>query len=312
MEKNEQDMNLFDFLLLCWAALKRFFKTIIRWILQTIRLGLQYFWVVLIGVAIGVGVAWVANQERVVIYEGEATVYVTEGMKQAAVNGVKLFFHSNDANRFDRYGMPLKTAKATREVKFYDVIDAKCDSIVDYVDFSRNTEDVDSVRCIVPDRFCIYIKTRGVKDFTPFVNIFKTFLNDCPEVKQADEKAKARMNARLTFLNHEIARLDSFMTTSYSTAAHTYAVQNVGGSNLIVEQDYEAKMRRLVLERDYVQQQIDLAPELINFETPFVVTRKPPIYIYKLGVFFGGILGLLLAMLVKYRKIVFDYLKKKD
>ena len=39
-------MNLFDFIRLCWRALKRGFGQFGVWMLQTIRLGLQYFWIV--------------------------------------------------------------------------------------------------------------------------------------------------------------------------------------------------------------------------------------------------------------------------
>lgn len=315
MDKNEHDMTLFDFLLLCWRAFKGLMVNIVNWFLKTVRLGLQYFWVVLIGVAFGFGCAWILSREPLRLYEGNATVYVTEGMKEAVKNGVQLFFASGDTTRFRHYGIPRESVYAVRYMDFHDIVDAKCDSIVDFVDVNGSVSVRDTSVCILPDRFGITIKLRGIGDFYPFMNAFKGYLRDMPLVAEADADAKRLVQSRLDYLNKEVARLDSFATYDYFTRPHYYRTQGWGTHTVITEREqelYHEQLRRVVRERDYVQQQVDRTPDILNFETPFVVGTTPPMLFYKYGVVLGGVFGLLLALLVKYRKTVWNYLRSKE
>jgi hypothetical protein len=63
--------------------------------------------------------------------------------------------------------------------------------------------------------------------------------------------------------------------------------------------------------RDYVENQVLATPNVINFQTPFILHAMPPVFKYFIGLVCGGVLGLLLALAVKYWAVVVAYLKEK-
>lgn len=314
MDTNNNDMNLFDFLILCWNGFKRFLWGILQWLMQTVRLGLQYFWVVLICAVLGGFAGWFFSRPTRIKYHGTATVYVTEGMKATAIEGIKLFLSSLDTTRFGRYDIASKSVMAVRKLEFYNVIDSKCDSIPDYIDYGNNVSPADTMSCIMPDRFCISFKMKGIGDFTPFVRAFTGYLHELQDIHNADQRLKALARQKLDYLNREVARLDSFASFDYFDQHNYYNVRDLGSSIFISEREqyvYTNDLLALRRHRDYVQQQVEQTSDIINFQTPFFVTTPRPLYFYIGGVLAGGILGLLVALLLKYRKRVFTYLKQK-
>lgn len=312
MDKTTDDMNLFDFLLLCWAAVKRLFRGIILLLMQTIRLGLQYLWVVLIGIAFGIGAAWFLTRDAQTKFTGKVTVYVTEGMKHTVMDGISQFFTSGDVSRCEHHGIPKEYARMMRGVVFRDVIDAKNDSIPDYIDSDNDVSVIDSMRTIMPDRFEIRMTMKGNGNFTPFMHAFRMYLNEQEAIRRADTIYKRIAHDKLARLDREVARLDSFITYNYFDHPRHYDLQ---GTNIIAErtpQPYTDHLLALTKHRDFVRAQVERTPDIINYRSHFILERTPPIYYYFWGLIAGGILGLLLALLVKYRRPVFDYLRRKS
>ena len=56
-------MNLFDFVLYCCKVIVQFCKSVGLFVLQTIRLGLQYFWIIVPCVALGVLGGWLWTKQ---------------------------------------------------------------------------------------------------------------------------------------------------------------------------------------------------------------------------------------------------------
>ena len=61
----------------------------------------------------------------------------------------------------------------------------------------------------------------------------------------------------------------------------------------------------------FLEEQYAATPEAINFQAPFIITYMPPAWKYCIGIFVGGVLGLIVACIVKNRKKIKDYLKEK-
>jgi hypothetical protein len=62
--------------------------------------------------------------------------------------------------------------------------------------------------------------------------------------------------------------------------------------------------------KNYVEEQMMSTPNVVNFRTPFVAYAMPPIFKYAIGLFVGGVVGLLLALLVKFRAVVIAFMKE--
>lgn len=314
MDRKDQDMNLFGFILLCCDAVRRLFVWLLGVLLQTIRLGLQYFWIVLICTVMGGFAGWVLSRPSLTRFNGQATIYVTEGMKPAVIEGINLFFLTSDTARFQLCGIPRHSVEAARKIEFFNIVDAKCDSVPDYVDTRYSASTVDTMRCIMSDRFNLSFGMNGEADFYPYMNALSVFLNNQPHIEQADKKLKAIARQKLGYLNSEVARLDSLASCDYFEKHSGCALVNSGLPAVVAERGqhvYTAELLALKRHRDYVRQQIDQTPDIINFQTPFIVTRIPSWRFYLWGIILGCGSGLLVALSVKYRKQVFDYLKKK-
>lgn len=307
-------MNLFDFIILCFNAIKRLVIGVVSFVMQAFRLGLHYWWVVLVTMVVCFGCGVVLTRPQFKIYEGRVTIYVTDGMKDAAITGIRTFFQSGDTTRFAHYGISRDFVEAIRQLSFYDIIDSKCDSVPDFVDSSRRVSRKDSAQCVMTDRISMYVKTRGTDDFIPCMEGLNRYVSDLPWTHKADSMAKAQAQDKLDYLNAEVARLDSFITYDMFVKPEYYRTQGWGAQQIVAQREQKlhiAELRQLVSERDYVKLQIDRTPDVLNFESVFMVDSPVNMIYYKWSLVIGFCLGMIMALVVRERKEIFDYLKRR-
>ena len=106
-----RDMNLFDFIRLCWRALKRGFGQFGVWMLQTIRLGLQYFWIVFPMMILGLLGGWMWSKPAFTLYEGNATVLYADGMRDVVKEGFIDFLTLPKEIKIEQYGLSEENIK---------------------------------------------------------------------------------------------------------------------------------------------------------------------------------------------------------
>jgi hypothetical protein len=63
--------------------------------------------------------------------------------------------------------------------------------------------------------------------------------------------------------------------------------------------------------KNYLEMQKMSTPNILNFQTPFVVYAMPLIYKYAIGFVVGVVMGLLVSLAIKYREVIVAYLKEK-
>ena len=79
-ENKDKEMNLFDFIVLCFKALGSLIKKLCVWIAQLFRLAIQYYYVMIICLVLGLFGAWVWNKPFATHYTGSVTIRFPEGM----------------------------------------------------------------------------------------------------------------------------------------------------------------------------------------------------------------------------------------
>lgn len=313
MENTEKDMNLFDFMRLCWNATGRGLKRFALFLLQTLRLGLQYFWVVVICVVLSGIFGWLWTKPFATKFTGDATVLFTRGMRPSVEDALKLFISSDYDLKIQKYGVPDSILSKTKRINIYNVIDAKHDSVADFVDLNYGIQMNDTMDVVMMDRLHIRIVMKGEKDFSSFQTGIARFVNDQPSVVRADEYCKAKELYKLNYIEREVARLDSFSTHDYFRRPRALG-QERWGSMFITERDQELYYEDILImldKKDYVENHIAVTPEIVNFQSEFIVSCMPPIFKYAISLFLGLVLGLLVALLIKYRVVVIAYFREK-
>jgi hypothetical protein len=306
-----RDMNLFDFILLCCKALCRLFKNIGVLFLQTVRLCLQYFWVFVACVALGVLGGWLLTKPFVTMFKGNATIVYAEGMREVVKEGIIDFLTLSKDQKME-YGMTEDVIDAFEGLFIYNVIDCNADSVVDYVDRKHSVALSDTLNLVVRDRVHLEVELFGSMNFKPFEIALTNYFNSQPYLVEADRRWKKIQQERLDYFTKEVARLDSFMTYDYFVKPQNLGVE--WESHIISERAqelYYADLLIVLKNKNYLEMQKMSTPGVINFQTPFVVYAMPFIWKYAIGLVVGVVLGLLMSLAIKYRAVIVSYLKEK-
>jgi hypothetical protein len=165
---------------------------------------------------------------------------------------------------------------------------------------------------VMHDRTHLVLRLNGSDDFKPFERAFVKFFNEQDYIVAADKRCKAIQRERLAYFTKEVARLDSFSTYDYFVRPRYLGVEK--GNYIISEREqelYYEDMMIVLKNKNYVENQLLATPDIINFQTPFIPYSMPLVFKYLIGLVCGGVLGLLLALAVKYWAVVVAYLKEK-
>lgn len=312
-ENKDKEMNLFDFIVLCFKALGSLIKKLCVWIAQLFRLAIQYYYVMIICLVLGLFGAWVWNKPFATHYTGSVTIRFPEGMKHAVEQGLFKFLTMDGTEKHDVYGLDYEVMGAVKKMRLYNVIDAKNDSIADYVDRDRNIAENDTMDVVMNDRIHLTLTMLGNKDFAAYEVALKRFFNTDSVLVSNYKRFKERQISRLNYFTHEAARVDSFSTYDYFEKPRYFSAET-WGNHLITERKIELYYNDLMLlenNKVFLEEQYAATPEAINFQAPFIITYMPPAWKYCIGIFVGGVLGLIVACIVKYRKKIKEYLKEK-
>ena len=306
-----RDLNLFDFILLCCRALGRLAKNVGMLILGLVRLGLQYFWVVFLCAALGLAVGWLWSKPFATMFKGHSTIVYAEGMREVVQEGIIDFLMLSRSEKIE-YGLTEELLDAFSRLDFYNVIDCNSDSVVDYIDEDRRVSLSDTIDHVMRDRVHLVLKVKGINDLKPFEVALKNFFNSQDYLVKAHERCKAIQQDRLDYFTKELARLDSFSTYDYFERPRSVVMMEhkdfiIGSKQSL----YYDAMVVVLGHKNYLEMQQMLTPEIINFQTPFVIYFLPPVYKYAIGLLVGGILGMLIVLVIRYKEIIVAYLKEK-
>ena len=306
-----RDLNLFEFVLLCCKAIGRFFKWIVGVILKSLRLSLQYIWIVVPCVVLGIVGAWLWTKPFATTFNGNATIMYAEGMREVVHAGLVNFITLPEVSKKE-YGLNDEYIDAFKGLLMYDVIDCNADTVPDYIDKNRSADLTDTLNVVMRDRVHLVLKLKGVSDFKPFEDALVKFFNTQPYLLEADRRCKKIQQEQLDYFTKEVARLDSFMTYDYFLKPRYLGAE--WGNHIISEREQELYYQDMIIvlkNKNYLEMQKMSTPEIINFQTPFILYSMPIVFKYVIGLFGGVVLGLLLALAVKYKNFIMAYLKEK-
>ncbi len=309
---DNREMSFFDFIRYCCRAFVRLMKNIGVFSVRALRLGVQYFWVVCLFVFLGVLGGWFWTKPFATTYKGDVTILFTDGMRSNVRSGISLFVSSHKNDKIEKYGLSDEAFDAFKKLELFNVVDANFDSLPDYVDFKHKIALSDTNQVVLTNRVHMRVKMKGKAEFANFQYALVNCFESQPSIVQADSVAKAIQRGRLDFFKYEVARLDSF--TNHEYFQKPIMLGHEWGSVFLAEQSKDLRYEDAIVLNDklvYHQWHIDRTPNILNFETPFVVTAFPPIYKYMIGFIVGLVIGLLVALFLKNREAVVLYFKER-
>ena len=315
--EEKREMNLFELIIVGFHGLKSLFKSIINLFCQTIRLSLQYFW--LVGLAMGLFIFYALyitdKEER--IYKSNTMITFSKEIKPMVINELQAInaMRWADFARFaELMNLSDEQAGKFREIRYYQVIDFLNDSIADVIDLNNMASLADTLNPCMTDRLGVRIYLKGSADFRPYYQGLVNYFNKHKDIVRVDSASKAMIAERIAFCNNELERLDKFSDYDYFEGNERGAVNISRKGEFRLEtarkQLYYVDMRDLLKEKNYLT---NIAASNINVIN--LLSENPTIDIrprWKFMVAFaavGYVFGAILALMLKRRKQIWKYLK---
>lgn len=301
-----QNMNLFDFLRLCWHKLVALVKWLISALLYLVRLMLHYWYVMIVCVAMGIFLSVLWCQPRFSRYTGRATILFADGMKPLVEEGMYSFISQSYQVKHDVYHIPDSILLAQRKFAMYNSVDSKSDTTVDFIDFNSKIKSEDTLSTIAQDRLTIEFQLQGQNDFRSIESALLYFFCSREEYARPAALYHKQLEQRLAMLDREIARTDSLIA-----AGPQAGIVVADGLKAAPQGPSYRDIVTLTRERQYVEAQMELTPSVITFQTHFYNFTMERRDKFIIGLIVGLVLGILISLLIKYRHTVISFLKRK-
>ncbi len=311
MQNGSSDMNLFDFFVLIWRKLRSMCVAFGWFCLRCFRLAIHYYYITIVAFVLGIVAGWYWNKPCATRFTGTTTILFTRGMRSTVEQGLRMFASATPQEKID-LGMSPEVVESIKRINFFNVVDAKNDSVADYVDYKHKADMGDTVNVVMMDRIVMRVMLSGTNNFAEWQPAIKRFMHSQPAIAKADSIHKALELRKLEYFKHEVARTDSFMTYEYFRS-RPYA-QKEWGNMLITEREqelYNADMRWIFEQMQYNEAHVLATPDIVNFETPFVVDSMRRSVKYLITMALCMALGLAVSATVKYRAAIVEFFRQR-
>jgi len=316
--EEKREMNLFELIVVGFNGIKSLFKSTINLFNQTIRLSLQYFWIIGLIMSAFIFASYYITRKEQRIYKSTTMITFSREIKPMIINELRAInaMSGFDSAKFaELMNIQPKQAESFREIRHYQVIDFLNDSIADIIDLKNKVNLADTLNRCMLDHLGIRIYLKGSNDFSPFYKGLVNYFNKHSEIARVDSASKAMLFERIAFCNKELERLDKFSDYDYFGEYTRESVKfNLKKGDIRLEpsrkQLYYIDMLNLLKEKSYLTTFAAANKNVINFlsENPSIDIRPRWHFVAVFGVA-GYILGLILAIMFKRRKQIWNYLK---
>lgn len=311
--QNNNEMNLFDLIVMFCRAIKRFFVWCGISLLHLVRFSIQNIWIILAFVVASGILGFIFTQPQHTTYKGSATVLFVQESSPLIHDYIKrIDLYSGNKNMSAELGMPDSLAKSIEEIKAYNWIDYKNDGTPDKVCKSESDKILsDTNNVIMNDRVYLQVKAKGMYNMRDIQAWLQQYFDQRAELTPLTEHGRMGLQARINAYTNEIVRLDSLATYEYfnNQSNKLEAKNGVVMSN--GRQLYYEDILKLIDKRSTTEAELNMRTHNINFQNDIIVTSASPRWLrFAIWVMVGYILGALLALAIKNRLQIADYLKE--
>lgn len=309
------EKNFFDLVLAFCQWIKRCCLGIVSCITRTIRLTIQQWWAVLLGLALCLCVGiWHSSAPRRVFYGEAVMIFAPEARQQVTTQLDFLGSICHNPQMADRLHLENDYANTIHRIRHYNVIDFKNDSIADIIEHKKiGAFFGDTTNVVMPDRLSVRIYLKHETDFKTVCDALQRYFSEQPDIVRIDSVRKANLRDYIDFCNEELQRIDSLSNYEYFVRNQQLDLQ-FKQTLVMSERDqelYYTDRETLLRQRQKAEMVLSNNPNVVDFVGPMSACTFPRPWELSLWTIFGYFLGLGFALLAKYRKEIVAYMKEK-
>ncbi len=325
-EKNE--LTLWDLCLTCFQAIGRAIAWCYHLCLNSLRLAIQRWYIVLAFVALGVAGACYYSRVGNKIYKTGVMVHLN-GVNRTDV--IRVYeslalatpsLINTNQSLSTLLSLPDENVSTLRRFETRNVIDFCHDSVPDVIDYKQKAALEDTINIVAPNYLYLMFRTKRPQEAHLVGNAIIDFLNKDTGLQASYQATKAIWERRSLFCQTQIERLDSLTRSFYfdQNVQHNNAVQydRWSTSLLVGERSIELihpAILALIEEATWVNQELATAtaPIVTMGEwtvNPSAVNRLSISLL--LGFLIGYIVGCLVALAVVRHKQIKEWICQKQ
>ncbi len=325
LQDTKHELSLWELCLICCRAIGRFFNSLWQVCLNSLRLALQRWYIVLPFIILGLVGGLYFSRKANRIYNVGAMVHLS-GVNRTDVNRLYTSLCSATPDYINTQQTlasllqitPEQAAKL-RKFKTCGVIDFQNDSIPDVIDKKNKHDLSDTVTVIMPNYLYLSFQTKAPQEAQLIGEAIINYLNHDASLQTAFAAHKQVLQRKVDFCRTQVDKLDSLTTTFYFEQTGKGQMQyNRWSSALVVgERSIELlhpDILHLIRDLEFVEKQFTMATAPVVPMGQFVVEPRPINGFFKcsiLGIFLGYIVGCLCAFAWKKRKHFTQWLKEE-
>lgn len=319
----EKEMNLFDLCAAFFRWIGRCFMALVRWVGESIRLAWRWWYIVLPVVAIAVGGGlWYSRMENR-IYEVNAIAHLygptIDDVKQVygVLENALPSYVSEQQSLATLLQVEPAVTESLRKFGTFLVIDAKHDSVADYVDFDRKAKLHDTTNVVMTERINLQFCTKR-PDLVPQVGeAIVSYLNRNSSFQSAYAAKLSLLQREAKFCHDQIEKVDSLTTAFYfeqgteATMVYDRWEFLIGSREITL---LHPQIFDLFRTTKKVDKQLSLATAPVVLEQGFVIESNPlngRLKWLAISMVVGYLLGCLLALSVDRRKRIWVWLQHR-
>ena len=316
MDKN---MNLFDLI----AAFFRWIGKCCSWFwnlcLDSLRLALRYWYIVWPVVILFGAAAIFYSRPLNRIYKAETIAYLNgplaEDVKQAFKPVENNYYFFPNQNIAELLGLSADEAESLRRFETFDIIDYLNDSTADRVDYKHKHKLTDTLNVIMPNVICIRFRTKRPDNVPVVGEHLIAYLNSNPSLQASFEKKKALLERKSEFCHSQLEKLDSLTTAFYFEQGGSAHAQMKWGNGMVLGRReiklFTSEIMDFYNTTEQVDRELALCTAPVVLEQAFTTIPKAVNGRMKctvIGLIIGYVLGCLIALAVKRRKDIREWM----
>lgn len=321
--EEKRELNLFDLIKMFFNWIGRMFKNLFKAMGHSLQLTYQYFWLVIPITLIGLGVGFFISRSSNRIYKVEGMALLNGPTSNLTKEIAKPLAWAMPEKQYENqtFGtlcdLPDSVTKNIQRFTALYVIDCQNDSTPDRIDYKENHDFNDTVNVRMPNYIYFTYRTKKLNQIPTVEEGLLHYFNNHPLMKQWNSTYRKNLKENIAVYNRQLAYLDSLSKRSYLEAPVSAQLNLRYNTLLIGEQEkqmfYEdieiLHNKKCILEQELVRDTVPMIFTTHLFANPNAVNGR--LKCCALGIIGGYILGIIIALAIKRRKSIFNYLETK-
>lgn len=314
-------MNLFDLIAAFFRWCGKVLKQIWQLCIDSLHLWLRYWYISLPMVIICIGAGLYYSRPSNRIYKAEAIVYlngpINEDVRQVMQPVVNSYYLLPNQEIGGLLGLSGDEANGLRLIEALNVIDFNNDSTADAVDYKKRHNLKDTINVVMPNVLCLRFFTKRTDNVQVVGEHLLDYINKNEQLQAKYAKKKVLLERKAQFCHDQLEKLDSLTTSFYFEQGGAAQAQMKWGNGMVLGRReiklINPEIMEMYKQTEKVDRELALCTAPVVQQQKFTIIPRAVNGRLKcsfIGLVAGYLLGCLIALAVKRRKDLQEWLQK--